>query len=128
MNKKWEYKIIALEKCDGIEEAEGILNKLGQEGWELQGATVVDLERCYIFKRLSSENFKLLDFLAFNSEDLSVRAKNVLKRLDVKTIGELCSIGESKLKHTANCGNLTYSEIKGIAEKYGTGLMNKEEK
>jgi hypothetical protein len=33
--KKWEYKIVALKTLSSLEDRERILNKFGEEGWEL---------------------------------------------------------------------------------------------
>ena len=49
MAERWEYKEIAIpeDECIGLDQ----LQTLGYQGWELCTLEVLEVERCYLFKR-----------------------------------------------------------------------------
>ncbi len=54
--------------------------------------------------------------------ELSVRARNCLKKMNVHTVGELVSLTEAELMTYKNFGETTLSEIKGLLTKKGLQL------
>jgi DNA-directed RNA polymerase subunit alpha len=54
--------------------------------------------------------------------ELSVRARNCLKKMNVRTVGELVKLTEAELMTYKNFGETTLSEIKGLLTKKGLQL------
>jgi len=52
-------------------------------------------------------------------EGLSVRARNRLKVVDIKTVGDLCGWTRGGIMKIRNCGKKTFRELEGILVKYG---------
>ncbi len=54
--------------------------------------------------------------------ELSVRARNCLKKMNVRTVGELVKLTEAELMTYKNFGETTLTEIKGLLTKRGLQL------
>lgn len=54
-----------------------------------------------------------------DSLDISVRAYNILKSANIKTIGDLASFSKDELRRFRNCGNRSIEEFEEILSSYG---------
>ena len=60
--------------------------------------------------------------MSIDELELSLRARNVLKKLPALTVGELIKLYEYQLRREPNCGAITINEIKSVLEKLGVSL------
>jgi len=70
------------------------------------------------------EDSKICELRDSAGNKLTERAKNVLQRLNIRTLGELCCLDGERLKHTANCGKGTMFQLRDVAEFCGTGIKD----
>lgn len=85
----------------------------------------------YVDEEKERENNKLNEVLSTPITDfeLSVRSKNCLNKMKIKTLGDLIKKSEAELLSYKNFGETSLAEIKGILEKKGLKLgMGLEEK
>lgn len=85
----------------------------------------------YVDEDKERESNKLSEILATPITDfeLSVRSKNCLNKMKIKTLGDLIKKTETELLSYKNFGETSLAEIKGILEKKGLKLgMGIEEK
>lgn len=55
---------------------------------------------------------------------LSVRSRNVLRRLQVETLGALCALTEADLLSCRNCGRRTVAELRDVLTRFGLALRD----
>jgi DNA-directed RNA polymerase subunit alpha len=85
----------------------------------------------YVDEEKERENNKLNEVLSTPITDfeLSVRSKNCLNKMKIKSLGDLIKKSEAELLSYKNFGETSLAEIKGILEKKGLKLgMGLEEK
>lgn len=72
-------------------------------------------------QRLAQQRDAVLD-LPITDFDLSVRARNALKKMDIETIGDLLRVREQELMAFKNFGETSLSEIKSLLASKGLRL------